>query len=200
MHLKSIAVVRSGLVLSRKQAKQSTRYRYQSINLRSINENEYIDINELDVYYAVEPLNPDYLTRKGDILVRLSSPYTAVLIDTSTEGLIFSSNFAVIRADTKKILPEYLFWLINNEKIKKDILKNSAGNMLAAIRPNYFSELERELLPLEAQRQIGSMYILAKHEIQLLQDLSKAKEKYYKITIDEIQKRMRKDNNHDNKR
>lgn len=200
MQLGEVASVRSGLVLSRKLSNDTSQYRYQLINLRAINNNAYIEMNELDVYDAKEKLSSEYLTHLGDIIIRLSSPYTAVLIDKMTEGLLYSSNFVVIRSNNKIILPEYLFWLLNTDKIKKDILLCSAGNMLSAIRPKYFSALEIDLLSMEEQRVIGNMHILTRRENKLLIDLAQEKEKYYKIQINEIQRRMRKENNHDNKR
>ena len=117
MKLQDLASVRSGLVLSRKQAKEPSEYRYPLINLRCIQQEGTIQLKEADIYEAKEPLKEEYLSQSGDIIVRLTAPYTAVLIDETTSGMVVSSNFVVIRVEDKSLLPEYLFWLLNTEKI-----------------------------------------------------------------------------------
>ena len=132
MKLQDLASVRSGLVLSRKQAKEPSEYRYPLINLRCIQQEGTIQLKEADIYEAKEPLKEEYLSQSGDIIVRLTAPYTAVLIDETTSGMVVSSNFVVIRVEDKGLLPEYLFWLLNTEKIKRKIYENATSNMLGA--------------------------------------------------------------------
>jgi len=194
MHLGEVATVRSGLVLSRKQAKKPSAYRYQLLNLKSIHADAYIKKDLLDIYDAVEQLNPEYLTQKGDIVIRLSSPYTAVLIDETAIGLVISSNFTVVRANHDRVLPEYLFWLLNTSNVKKDILKHNTSNMLGAIRPQYYNDFEVVLLPLIQQKKIAKLNLLARRESRLMQDLACMKKQYYTIMIDEVQRKMRRGN------
>ena len=91
MKLQELASVRSGLVLARKQSREPTDYRYPLINLRCIQPEGIINLNESDIYEAKEPLKEEYLSRRGDIVVRLTAPYTAVLIDDLTSGMVISS-------------------------------------------------------------------------------------------------------------
>ena len=56
MKLQDLASVRSGLVLSRKQAKEPSEYRYPLINLRCIQQEGTIQLKEADIYEAKEPL------------------------------------------------------------------------------------------------------------------------------------------------
>lgn len=192
MRLGDVAIVRSGLVLSRKQARESSDNRYQLINLKSIHPDAYIEMEMLDMYDASESLNSEYLTQLSDIVIRLSSPYTAVLITEDTTGLVISSNFAVIRVDRERVLPEYLFWLLNTPKVKKDILKHNSSNMLGAIRPQYYNDFEIALLPTAQQHRIAKLNLLARHEIRLLQELVQEKEQYYAMIIDKVQKELRR--------
>ena len=180
------AEVRSGLVLARKQSKTKTENRYNLLNLRSINEDATINKATLDVFDATEKLDSTYLTQPSDIIIRLSAPYTAVLIDQTTTGLLISSNFAVIRADKTKIAPEYLYWYLNTEEIKKDIVKNSARNVIAAIRPQYYAQLQLKDIPLEKQKKIGELNQLAKKELNLLQQLQTEKAKYYETKLNQL--------------
>lgn len=194
MKLGNIATVRSGLVLSRKQAREPSNIRYPLLNLRSINPCGYVDLDQTDVFDATEYLSPEYLSQIGDVIVRLTAPYTAVLIDEITAGMVISSNFVIIRADRRKILPEYLFWLINTPKVKHAIYENTSSNMLGAIKAKYFSEFEIGLLPILKQQKIAAMNKLAIKETMLLRRLADEKERYYSLTIDRVHKEIERGN------
>ena len=101
MKLGELATVRSGLVLSRKQARKGApvKMRYPLLSFRAIHPNGYIDMEQLDGFDAAEQLSPEYLTQIGDVIIRLTSPYTAVLIDEASAGMVVSSNFVIIRVE-----------------------------------------------------------------------------------------------------
>lgn len=191
MKLGDMATVRSGLVLARKDAKKVSPWPYKALTLRSFHPAGYIEPDQLDAYHATEMLNPDYLTQAGDVVIRLTAPYTAVLIDEQTADFVISSNFVVIRADGKILLPAYLAWLLNTEAEKKKIFENTSGNMLGAIKAKYFLEYELALLPLSRQMAIANLNELARRETALLRKLAEEKEKYYSHMIASVQKRMR---------
>lgn len=192
MKLRDTASVRSGLVLSRRQARLGEGINYPLLTLRAIRADGYIDTAELDNFHACEVLMPDYVSRCGDIVVRLTAPYTAVLIDQKTEGIVISSNFLIIRADREKILPEYLYWLLNTRKLKMSVYANSTGNMLAAVKPGYFAELTIYPVALAEQKKVAQINLLAQKEVRLLHELAEEKKKYYSAAIDKMQKEVRK--------
>lgn len=194
MKLGNIATVRSGLVLSRKQSDEPSAIRYPLLNLRSINQGGYIDTELLDVFGAAEHLSSEYLSQVGDIIIRLSIPHTAILIDEPTAGMVISSNFIIIRTDRKELLPEYLFWLINTQKVKRAIYENTSSNMLGAIKAKFYSELEIPRLPIAKQQQIADMNALALREARLLRQLAAEKERYYNLLIDRTHKEMKRGN------
>ena len=192
MKLQDLASVRSGRDLSRKQAKESSEYRYPLINLRCIQQEGTIQLKEADIYEAKEPMKEEYISQSGDIIVRLTAPYTAVLIDETTSGMVVSSNFVVIRVEDKSMLPEYLFWLLNTEKIKRKIYENATSNMLGAVNARFLADFELALLSVENQRKISQFNLLAKRERQLLRMLADEKEKYYAGVLKQAYKRAKK--------
>ncbi len=192
MKLKSLASVRSGLVLSRKQSKEPTDYRYPLINLRCIQQDGNIDLNKTDIYEARESLKEEYLSRQGDIVVRLTAPYTAVLIDGTTAGMVISSNFVVIRIEDKRLLPEYLFWLLNTQKVKRRIYENTTSNMLGAVKAKFLMDFELMVLPAEEQYKIAQLNLLAKKERRLLKELAVEKEKLYSSLLEQAYKRAQR--------
>lgn len=183
MKLGEIASVRSGLVLSRKLARENPVQRYRLLNLRSITPEGYIDMNETDVFDAKETLPGEYLSQVGDIVIRLSAPYTAVLIDEKSEGMVVSSNFVIVRTDPQELLPEFLYWLLNTSEVKHRMFENSSSNMLGAVKPKFFADYEITPLPIPEQQKIAAINTLAKTEAKLLQQLAKAKVQYYEAIL-----------------
>ena len=183
MKLGEIASVRSGLVLSRKLARENPVQRYRLLNLRSITPEGYIDMNETDVFDAKETLPGEYLSQVGDIVIRLSAPYTAVLIDEESEGMVVSSNFVIVRTDPQELLPEFLYWLLNTSEVKHRMFENSSSNMLGAVKPKFFADYEITPLPIPEQQKIAAINALAKTESKLLRQLANAKEQYYEAIL-----------------
>ena len=194
MKLEKLATVRSGLVLGRKLSKDPTEYRYPLLNLRSIQPGGTIDVSLCEVFCATEYLNPEYLTHEDDIVIRLTAPYTAVLITADLEGYVIPSSFIVVRARKDMLLPEYLVWLLNSQISKKQIYDGAATNMLGGIKPRFFAEIDIDPLPVEQQRSIAKLCVLAQRETQLLNDLAAEKEKYYDYAINKIYNKMRRGN------
>ena len=194
MKLEKLSTVRSGLVLGRKLSKDPSEHRYPLLNLRSIQPSGTIDASLCEVFYATEYLNPEYLTHEDDVVIRLTAPYTAVLITADLEGYVIPSSFIVVRARKDVLLPEYLVWLLNSQLSKKQIYDGAATNMLGGIKPRFFAEIDVDPLPVEQQRSIAKLSVLALRETQLLNDLAAEKEKYYDYAINKIYNKMRRGN------
>ncbi len=194
MRLKDMATVKTGLVMARKQARNPSEIvkKYKQLNLRAIRPNGYIDNAFLEEFPAAELLKAEYLTWPGDVIVRLTTPYTAVLISKDQSGLVIPSHFVVIRPDVKKILAEYLYWLLNTDKIKAKLQQNTSSTMIGTVKPKLYANLDIELISLANQRKIAELNLLAKKEQELLEELIEQKGMYYKEAINKIQREMRK--------
>ena len=184
MRLTELANINTGLVTARKQAKVTDQeiIKYRTLNLKVINEK--VEANER--------IKPVYLTKVRDIVVRLTYPFTAVLIDEAHENMIIPSHFVVIRPDKERLLPEYLYWLLNTEKVKQELQQNINSTTIGTVKPMSYAELDIEQITLQEQAQIGEIYMLAKKELYLLDQIMGQKELYYKEAINRIQKEMRK--------
>lgn len=188
MKLSDIAEVRTGLVLSRKAAEIDSDVvaEYKQLNLKCIKETGEIDLQALDKFRSSEKLGNNYLTHQEDVIVRLTVPYTAVLINEQTQGLVVSSHFCMIRAKKNKAVPEFIQWLLNSQPVKVEIEKNKTGVSFAGIKPSFYSELEIEPLALEKQLKIAQVYSTALKELALLEDLKRQKDLFYKNVLKDI--------------
>lgn len=194
MRLDELASINTGLVTARKQAKATDKevIKYRTLNLKAINEKGYIEDELIEEFEANEKIKPVYLTKEKDIVVRLTYPFTAVLIDDAHQDLIIPSHFVVIRPSKKKLSPEYLYWLLNTKKVKHELQQNINSTTIGAIKPMSYATLNIEQISLEEQNQIGDLYMLAKKELYLLDQIIGQKELYYVEAINRIQKEMRK--------
>ena len=192
VRLGDVATVRCGLVLSRKQSRTPTSAKYRLLNLRAINADGCVEMALVDEYYAVEELSPDYLSQVGDVIVRLTAPYTAIWIDDETAGMVVSSNFVIIRPNPRMLLPGYLVWLLNTRKTKHVIFENTSSNMLGAINPRYFACMEVVLPSIDRQFAIADLNALALKEGRLLRQLADEKKRYCDFLINTLQSDYRK--------
>ena len=169
--LNEFASVRSGLVLSRKKSKGGEGELYALLTLRSVKEEGVLDMSAVDMYVSTSVLPSVYQTAVGDVVVRLTWPYSAVLIDEQSSGILVSSHFVIIRPDREKLNPGYLHWVLNRQSTRRRIYENTSANMLNAVRPQFFSELQISLLPMAEQRKIAELQLLSRREQALLRML-----------------------------
>ena len=198
MTINDIAVVRTGLVTARKKKDAASlgTYKYQLLNLRCIANEGYIDKDYIEPYELSEELKDDYLTRMGDILIRLSAPYTAVLINKPELcGIVVPSHFAIIRVDERYALPGYVFWVLRREKNKITMMQNSSGSTaFGTISSGLISSVPITLLPVHEQQIIGELLCLSEQEQELLQKLSEEKKTYNTLLLNQIYDNMKRGN------
>lgn len=156
--IKEIGEISSGLVVSRKKAIQESEIAktYKQLNLRSINNNGYIDHEELELFSAKEIIDKSYLTQSGDIIVRLTDPFTAVYIDQSDENIVISSNFCVIR-NIKKYNKLFLSYYLNSDNAKKMLFSNTQGSIMKNINMCSIADLELPNISLSKQLILGKL-------------------------------------------
>ena len=190
MLIGEIASIRTGIVVSRLKKdmlKNRTSY-YNVLNLKAIADEGYIMyqyIEEMELPYIDKD---DCFTKMGDVLVRLSAPYTAVVIkDKKYCGLLIPSHFAVIRVDKTKAVPEYVYWLLKRDKnLGRIILSSSGSTALGTISSGALANLPMKEIPLKKQKVIGELLLLMEREQKLLNKLLEQKEQFMKLSLEKI--------------
>jgi len=179
--LKDIADIRIGLVITRKKAyiDSEIKTKYKLITLKNIELNGSFNDEKFETFDSTEILSEEYLTKEGDILMRMSEPHTVIYIDKTKEGLLIPSYFAIIKVKDSNFLPEYVAWYLNASKIKKEIKKNQTGGTVVLISIGNIGELKIKKIPLEKQKKIVVINKLKNKELQLLTKLMQEKEKLY---------------------
>lgn len=198
MLLENIATIRTGVVTTRKKASKNATitFKYNVLNLRCAQPSGYFDMQYAEVLESEEELKDVYFTRMGDILVRLSAPYTAIMI-TKEEwcNYLVPSHFAIIRVDETLASPEYVLWFLKRETTKQKILQNISGSgVFGTINSKFFNTLTIREISIERQRIIGQMLLLADREQELLQKLTLEKECYNKLLVEKIYESVKRGN------
>lgn len=157
--ISEIADIQSGLVLSRKAAKENMNvYQYQRLTLRSVTEDCLLDISSFETYEACEPIDEQFLTKENDIIVRLFAPVCATLITKDYEGLVVPSQLAIIRLkDSCPYLPGYLSVYLTNERSLENLIEGAGMAAQKIIKVGNVAELEIPCLPMEKQKMISDI-------------------------------------------
>lgn len=157
--ISEIADIQSGLVLSRKAAKENMNvYPYQRLTLRSVTEDCLLDISSFETYGACEPIDEQFLTKENDIIVRLFAPVCATLITKDYEGLVVPSQLAIIRLkDSCPYLPGYLSVYLTNQRILENLIEGAGMAAQKIIKVGNIAELEIPCLPMEKQEMISDI-------------------------------------------
>lgn len=188
MKLGNLAIIATGLVAARKKADNEPKAKYKLLTLKSMNEDGWIDVDELEDFSSIEELSQQYLTHSGDIVMRLSYPHTAVSINKDFEGILIPSAFAVIRKKSSSILPDFLALYLNSDLARRQITQSSVGSVVPIIKTSSLNEIVIEECPLEIQTKAVEYYRLHLREKQLMMELVGEKEKYNNAVIQEILK------------
>lgn len=178
MRLGDISKIRTGLALARKKAStQNSDYTYLSLTLKAILDTGKIDTDALDDFNASEVLNEEYLTKKGDVIIRLREPYLAASIYESNEGLLASSLFAIIKPNNI-IDSKFLACYINSSLAQKQFKKEANMTNIPMMTLQDLAELNIVLPSLEKQAKIVALLELTEQEITLLDELKALKNIY----------------------
>ena len=198
MTIGEIAVVRTGLVTVREKKKISSSQvcEYKVLNLKCIADEGYINKKHIEIDEYSVGLKDDCVTSMGDILVRLSAPYTAVLIDQQDLcGIVVPSHFAIVRVDSRYAVPEYIFWSLRRDKNRITMMQNSSGSTaFGTISSRLIASLPITLLPLHEQQIIGNLLRLSGREQELLNKLAEEKKTYSTLLLNQIYDNMKRGN------
>jgi|SRR5690606_15947496 len=188
MQLRDLAVVKTGLVLSRKKAEfeHETIATYKLFTLRNITNDGTIDSITYEEFKSNDVLDSHYFTQEGDVLIRLSHPNTAVYIDKEASGLLIPSYFAIIKVDKSKLLPEFLAWYLNSKEIKKEFERFQSGTRIPSTNQNIIKTLPISVTTIDKQKSLIDIYRLHLKEKELYNKLIEEKEKWFAALAKQI--------------
>lgn len=177
----------SGLVVKRKEAAPGTGiHLYKLLTLKSTNHNGFVDMSCLDEFWSAEQIDEKYLTKSGDIIMRLSAPFTTIAISEEQSNILVPSLFVILRTNRSTILPEYVSIYLNSDIMKKQYLKDASGSAIQMIKASSIKDYTIEVIDKEKQYKVVEINRLILHEINLLEELLENKKLYNKLILDNL--------------
>lgn len=98
------------------------------------------------------------LTKAGDIVVKLSSPYDAAYITEEDEGLLITSFCIIIRNTSKTFMSEYLAAFLNSEVYLKQVMDMVSGAAVPMLTMGKIKDVMVIEMELEDQRQVAEYF------------------------------------------
>jgi restriction endonuclease S subunit len=186
--LGDISSITTGQVIKRKEARPGDvdAIQYRILTLKSFDEDGFLVKEEIDSFKASEEIESKYITSKGDIVVRLSMPFTSITIDEESEGILIPSLFVAIRVNCNDILPSYLSLYLNSNKMKKQYMREARGTAIQILKTSAFKEFEIMLPDMSMQEQTVALNELMMREKRLLQLLIKENNKRNQIILENM--------------
>lgn len=187
MLLEEVFQVKSGLVVARKKVvgKDSAPYKYKQLNLRSINKNGYINLEYLEDLQTEKIISNDYLTSVGDVVIRLSEPYTAVYITKEYENLIITSNFAVIKR-SDEYNSEFIAYYLNGDYVKKQLYSSMQGSIVRSIGILAVEKIDLPEIPQYKQKLFAKLAKTLTDKLKITERLKNLEQTLQKKIIDKM--------------
>lgn len=157
----------------------NARATYKLLSLKNISEDGMIENDSFDKFVSNDQLDDHYFTAEGDVLMRLSHPYTAVYIDKEHSGLLVPSYFAIIKVNQAKMLPQYLAWYLNSLPVKNELERAQAGSRIPSTNQQTIRKIPILQSPISKQKVLVELYQLHQKEKRLYKKLIKEKELFF---------------------
>lgn len=135
-------------------------------------QNGNINLKDIEVIKAKQEVDKERLTKKDDIIFKLSTPYDSCLINEET-NLLVPSFEAIISNLPNTIKKEYLLAYLNSESCLNQIKSMVGGNTIQILSLNQIKKIEIPLIDLKEQQEIGNSYI---NSLKLIKTMEKVKE------------------------
>ena len=190
MYLKlgDICTIESGLILSRKRARNEMEIKryYKVLTLNNIEPHGDFNEKGLEQFPSNEVLQERYFTKIGDVLIRLNEPYTSVCIQRHQENVLIPSYFVSLEITDDHFLPEYVSWFLNSNIVKRQFYQAQSGTRTPNINQHVIRNLHIPKIPLSKQEKITAVHQLYVKERRLLTQLIEEKDRYYKAITNHL--------------
>ena len=183
----------SGQIMSRVTAKPETGDEIietrRVIVPKAIHSDGTVDCSELPQETLRTEADKKRITQIGDIVIKLSTPYDAAIIDEYSAGCIVPSFCAIIRHDAT-IDNRYLLAFLNSDCCKDQLKQQVAGAVMTVLSVGKVSSVLIPLATCEEQAVIGNRFIETQRKIRILKEIFELETKRNDIVFrDLVEKR-----------
>ena len=177
LKLKDIAAVSSGVTF-RSRIEPSAWGNVRIIQMKDLGQDNFVHLDRtLRVDHA--RAKPSQFVRIGDIIFRSrGQTNTAAMLNEEAKDAIVAAPLFCVRPNTKKVLPAFLLWWINQPISQKYFSSRAKGTGVNMLSKEDLEDLEIILAPLEKQSKIAEFFSLSTKEQLLLEEIKGRKAVY----------------------
>lgn len=175
MHLRNLAEIRTGLVLSRCEVSSSAPAN-KVFTLSSVGKYE-IDGGQFNELKTITTISANHLSQIGDVVIRLSYPNYSAPVTSKSEGVIVPSQLAVIRLKSTLVSPKYLSAYLNSDMAMREMAKLAEGTSIRSLSLAQLAEFDIPIPPSKRQEQIVALHELMRKQSRLMEELTNAEQK-----------------------
>ena len=116
----------------------------------------------------------DWFLKPGDILfMARGSRNFSVLIDKLPDSVLAAASFFIVRVSNDKILPEFLYWYLNQTPVENYLKRFSGrGVHMPVVRRTVLESIDIPLPPINTQKQVSEINKLLQKEQELYKKLA----------------------------
>lgn len=146
----------------------------RTISAKTVDKGRIDDENIVYNNYKAE-LDSKKLTKEGDIVIKLSAPYCAAVIDKDHEGMLVASFCSIIR-DVEGINKDYLVAYLNSDKCSDQLSNSVAGSLMSILSNGKIMDLDIPVPSEEKQKEIGDIFMKSVKRRILIEKIAKLEE------------------------
>jgi restriction endonuclease S subunit len=127
---------------------------------------------------VADGISEKHLLKDGDVLFAAKGTKNfAAVFENHNEPSVASTSFFVIRPTDKKVMPQYLAWVLNNHTTQTLLKGQAIGTSIPSISKQVLENLEIAVPSIETQKAILQITKLRNREKSLKQKIETLREK-----------------------
>lgn len=127
---------------------------------------------------VAEGISEKHLLKDGDVLFAAKGTKNfAAVFENHNEPSVASTSFFVLRLTDKKVLPQYLAWVLNNQTTQTLLKGQAIGTSILSISKQVLENLEIAVPSIETQKSVLQITKLRNKEKSLKQKIETLREK-----------------------
>lgn len=173
MHLKKIAQIQSGYI-SRRKIEPSIDGSHLLMQARDVNADRLVYRTDGLVRFNPNLSDKDWVLEPNDILFMARGVrHYSILIKEIPDCVLAAACFFIVRLSDERLLPDYLFWYLNQEPVDRYFQQHSGrGVHMPVVRRSVLEKLDIPLPDPEIQKKIVALETLRKEEEVLIHRLA----------------------------
>ena len=177
LKLKDIATVSFGTTF-RSRIMPAASGNLRLIQMKDLGRDNLVHLGQVVRIACAQP-KPTQFAQVGDLIFRSrGQTNTAALLQEAAGDAIVAAPLLLIRPNTKRVVPEFLRWWINQPVSQAYLRSRSEGTSLKMVSKQSLEKLAVNLPPVEQQRQAVEFFRLSMQEQRLLEEIKIRKALY----------------------